>query len=568
MSRVTKMFILSHRKKVYYTMNIYEWLTNQKTRKILCRQSLYLFGIYYFREYFTHVSPEFHKEKCRIIQKLWKHWEPRFLVDCEFRWSAKSSWGKIDFIRRICYWDSKYMLYGSLDKNIAADALLDISLELQTNERIIKDFWQLFFDTEKNKSKKTWVTNFLTSNWIRVQALTTWQPIRWKLFKWIRPDYIVYDDFENNQTKVSAALTRQVKSHFDEMFGAVAPYWIVIFYCNKISDTWSVAWLYDKFEDNREGIIFEKAVIEKDEITWKSKYVMTDKESDEINVKIDKLKWVISLESVKKTMNKDGRKLFEQEMLNMPLVDWERFFDVEMIDDRIQYLKDREYRKEWNWRIWEEYNWLDEYCIAADVSEWYWLDSSVIEVINQKTWEQVWEFESNQIPPWLLADELIDCSENYWDARLTPERNSIWNAVITSIQEKWFWSLLTTQKVINKKWWWTENRYWWYTNSTSKSKMLFDFQRDFNDGSLIINSLPLLREMRWFANWDLKASNFDEEQTNHFDRVMAMAIANQSRSMVNSFAIDKKSINIGEKWAVTSMDLQFRGGRWRGNFKH
>jgi uncharacterized protein (DUF169 family) len=54
--------------------------------------------------------------------------------------------------------------------------------------------------------------------------------------------------------------------------------------------------------------------------------------------------------------------------------------------------------------------------------------------------------------------------------------------------------------------------------------MLFDFQRDFNDGSLVIKSLPLLREMRAFANGDLKMANFDDEVSNHFDRVMAMAI--------------------------------------------
>jgi hypothetical protein len=32
------------------------------------------------------------------------------------------------------------MLYGSLDKKIAENALLDISIELQTNVRVINDF--------------------------------------------------------------------------------------------------------------------------------------------------------------------------------------------------------------------------------------------------------------------------------------------------------------------------------------------------------------------------------------------------------------------------------------------
>jgi len=551
--------------------DIFELLKDSKARYGLCKNSLYLFGIYYFRHYFTHISPEFHKERCLFSQSLGEYWKPRYMTDCEFRWSAKTSWAKIDFIRRICYADRKMMLYWSLDKKIAENALLDISIELQTNPLIIRDFWQLFFDNDskEKKSKKTWVADFLTSNWVRVQAITTWQPIRGMIYNAVRPDYLVYDDFENNKTKKSTALTRQVIEHFDEMFPAIAPHGIVYFLCNKISDTWSVAWLYDKLENNPEWVIYEKAVIENDEVTWKDKYVKTDREANKLNEVRTKEKRVTSLESLKRTLNKDGRKIFEQEMLNLPVVDWERFFDVEMIDQAIEIAKTYEFEKDWNWKVWQEYNWLDDYKIAADVSEWYWLDSSVIQVINISTWEQVAEFESNQIPTWLLASELIAASENYWDCTVTPERNSIWNAVITSMQEKGYWNLLTTQKVINKKGWWKENRYWWYTNSTSKPKMLFDLQRDFNDWSLIIKSLPLLREMRAFANWDLKAASFDEEVSNHFDRVMAMAIANQTKLLQWQFAIKEKKHNIwSSEPAASWMEVKFSWWKFRAKFKH
>jgi hypothetical protein len=254
-------------------------------------------------------------------------------------------------------------------------------------------------------------------------------------------------------------------------------------------------------------------------------------------------------------------------MLNIPLVDWERFFDINKIDEEILRAKEEHFDRDGAWKIWEEYDPMCEYKISADVSEWYGLDSSVIEIINITNWEQIAEFESNQIPPWELADELIDASENYWNCSITPERNSIGNAVITSIQEKGKWHLLTRQKVINKKWGWSENRYGWYTNSTSKSKMLFDLQRDFNNGSLIINSLPALREMRAFANWDLKVASFDEEVSNHFDRVMALAIWNQTRSEVESFAIKEKRHNIGESTAAKWMDIKFKGWKWRADFK-
>jgi len=548
--------------------DIFTLMQDRKTRLQLCKKSLYLFAIYYFGKYFSHKSAEFHKERCKIKQRLWRSWEPRFLVDCEFRWSAKTSLEKIDFIRRICYKEREMMLYWSFDKKNAENALLDIAIELQTNPKIISDFWQVFFDdsTEK-KSKKTWVSNFLTSNWIRVMAITTWQPIRWLIFWPTRPDYIVYDDFENNDTKKSLAKTRSVIDHFDEMFPAIAPHGIVVFLCNKISDTGSVAWLYDKFENSPTGIIFEKAVIENDEITWKDKYVETDEEANKINAERDQKKWVLSLESLKRDWNKDGRPIFEQEMLNQPLVDWERFFDIELIDARIEEVKKIKFVRDGNWKVWQEYNWLDNYKIWADVSEWYWLDSSVWEVINITTWEQVAEYESNLIPPWWFADELIGASGNYWDCTVTPERNSIGNAVITSIQEKEHWHLLTTQKVLNSKTKQRETRYWWNTNWSSKPKMLFDFQRDFNNGDLIIFSLPLLREMRSFTNWDLKCVSFDDEVSNHFDRVMAMAITNQTKLMWGQFAINNKKSNIGQETAATWMELQYKRWQFRAKFR-
>lgn len=556
-------------KDILMTQDLFNIMQDRKARYLLCRDSLYLFWLYYYRKYFTHKSPPFHKERCKITQGLWENWKPRFFVDCEFRWWAKTSWAKIEFARRICYWDRKMMLYWSVDKKNAENALLDIALELQTNDLIIRDFWQLFYDTDKTekKSKKSWISDFLTSNWVRVQAITTWQPIRWLIFWPNRPDFLVYDDFETNITKKSSALTRKVIEHFDEMLPAIAPHWIVIFLCNKISDTWSVAWLYDKFENNPEWVIFEKAIVEGQEIVWKDKYVYTDKEAEEINQTREKHKRVSSLESLKRTLNKDGRKIYEQEYLNMPLVDGERFFDVDMIDSVMVEASKKEFNRDGSWKIWQEYNWLDKYKIAADVSEGYWLDSSVIQVLNITTGEQVAEFESNQIPPWMLADELIAASENYWDCTITPERNSIGNAVITSIQEKGYWHLLTTQKVINKKWGWTENRYWWYTNSTSKSKMLFDLQRDFNDGAIIINSLSLLREMRAFANGDLNVASFDEEVSNHFDRVMAMAIVNQAKTIKGEFAIKEKKNNIGESPAPTSIEVKYRRGKFRAKFR-
>ena len=53
------------------------------------------------------------------------------------------------------------MLYWSLDKKIAENALLDISIELQTNAKLIKDFGQLFFDESNPPFGRKLITKVL-----------------------------------------------------------------------------------------------------------------------------------------------------------------------------------------------------------------------------------------------------------------------------------------------------------------------------------------------------------------------------------------------------------------------
>ena len=130
--------------------------------------------------------------------------------------------------------------------------------------------------------------------------------------------------------------------------------------------------------------------------------------------------------------------------------------------------------------------------------------------------------------------------------------------------EKWYWYLLTTQKILNSKTKKKENRYWWNTSNASKPKMLFDLQRDFNNWDLIIFSVPLLREMRAFSNWDLKVASFDEELSNHFDRVIAMAICNQTKIRKSEFAIDNKKHKIWENASPNNIEVQYL---WRWKFK-
>src|SRR5690606_2933860 len=73
-------------------------------------------------------------------------------------------------------------------------------------------------------------------------------------------------------------------------------------------------------------------------------------------------------------------------------------------------------------------------------------------------------------------------------------------------------------------------KYGWRTGGDTKPTMLFDFKRDFENGIIEINSIPLLREMRAFTNKDITYKPHDPEASNHFDRVIAFAILWQMRN--------------------------------------
>lgn len=510
-------------------MTIKEILLDREMRLYACSKSLLLFSLYYFPHYWSHKSSNFHKEFCSWLDSLDK-WDLQYLVLCWFRWSSKTSFAKQDLIRNIVYGKKKMCLFVSYDEDTSRDNLFDVALELQTNKRLIADFWQLYYDTSnEKKSKKTSVWNFLTANWIRVLASSVKKTIRWKAFSWWRPDYVILDDFENNDTKVSNLKTKRVINYFDELLWWLGPWAWAIFCCNKISDTGSVAWLYDKFEWDKNAKIIEKAVIENGEITWKDRYVMTDKEQYERNKMIEnKREWVFSLESLKRTMNKDGRRVFEQEMLNLPMVDWDRFFDTIKVDKLLIWLKWYSYDKDWRWKVWNYYDNTCSYIFGVDVSEWFWLDSSVICVLNRDTMEQVAEYEYSYADPEMLSNEIISAHRNYWGKWLIIiERNSIWNTIIEKMKEKWMSRYMPLERVRNDVKMTYLEKYWFQSNKVTRPKILFNFKEIFESWLVWIFSVPLLQEMRWFSILDIRYKPFDplDDLTNHFDRVMAFAIA-------------------------------------------
>ena len=151
-----------------------------------------------------------------------------------------------------------------------------------------------------------------------------------------------------------------------------------------------------------------------------------------------------------------------------------------------------------------------------------------------KTGVQLAEYESNRCPTDVLALLMKNEAVSAKNCLICPERNSIGVAVINELKHLDYWEIYR-ERVVDKVTEQIITKFGWHTNSKTKPLMLFELKRDFEAGLIEINSKPLLREMRSLTNGDVTYSNFDPEASNHFDRVIAMAIGWQMRNAVQSF---------------------------------
>lgn len=290
-------------------------LINKKDRIVLCKNSILLFGLYYFPEFFSHESPQFHYDMCRLL--AFNGFQ--YLIEILYRGSAKTSWAKIKVIHAICYKYKRHIFYGCFESETAESHLYDIAVQLQTNEHLVKDFGQLFYEPEdaQKKSEKKSVKEFITANGVKVKATSVSKSPRGKLYQNFRPDLVILDDFENNKTKDSDAYTSRTLKFIEELITGASADCNILFLCNRISKSGAVAYLEGKAKGNNNWRLFEKQLIENGEITWPAKFVWTNEEAKRINDLVkDPLERVFSIEQMKSDF---GTRVFNQEYLNIPV---------------------------------------------------------------------------------------------------------------------------------------------------------------------------------------------------------------------------------------------------------
>lgn len=317
-----------------------EILSKKETRVYYLQHNFLTFCLYYFSNSFHYprVAP-FHKDWCLAIQEWWNvyiEW---------FRESAKTMivWMMYD-IWCIVYQKKRFICALSYDWSSAKDYLFKIAIQLQTNEKLINDFWQLFYWdwTQVRKSQRKSIAEFITENDVKLKAFSIWTSMRWQTFMskdWmVRPDSLIMDDID---VLKSVQNPRIIEDNFrfieDEVFWWLSNYCQIRVLGNVIKEDWLNPRIREKVKKLPNWVVFHQPII----VNWvpaRDRYVLTDKEAEERNKWItDPKAMVISLESKLKELWQTS---FNQNMLLIPEKDWEKLIKlkhIKMFDEEIKY---------------------------------------------------------------------------------------------------------------------------------------------------------------------------------------------------------------------------------------
>lgn len=226
-----------------------------------------------------------------------------------FRESAKTSIAKGLIVYLICEKKRRYINVDSFDKSNSEAVLFDVANSLMTNKRLIQDFGQLFTRTRlQNEMTLQRIGKFLTRNGVMVEAHSTSESVRGRLYRDQRPDFVLIDDFETNKTKDSKARILEVQKHIDEMATGLASEAAVLYLCNYITEFGVVRRLIDRAKDDARLIVHNVPAIIDGLTAWPAKYALTDDEA----TRTEK----VSLEDKKRQV---GPVVFSAEMLNQPI---------------------------------------------------------------------------------------------------------------------------------------------------------------------------------------------------------------------------------------------------------
>jgi len=208
-------------------------------------------------------------------------------------------------------------------------------------------------------------------------------------------------------------------------------------------------------------------------------------------------------------------------------------FDQDNLNIRLQN-DVREPEINGDWHVFHNFIPTHRYGMGADVSEGIGRDACTAVIFdfsakvgNTTVPKVVARYMNKHIDPTTFAFELSQMGAQYGGCIIAVERNNHGHATLAKLKE-----LYHNIYVEHKTDKWTNQpteKLGWHTTAASKPQLLMDFKFAVENDEITICDRSILFELKKYGSLDLRQIKYDEKLSNHFDLVMAIAIAYEMR---------------------------------------
>lgn len=220
-----------------------------------------------------------------------------------------------------------------------------------------------------------------------------------------------------------------------------------------------------------------------------------------------------------------------------------KMFDLNKLSEQAQYEIKPEIVGDWSY--YEMPKSGHSYIIGGDPSEGIGSDHSAAVVVDttKDKYKVVATYKNNQMPPDLFAFELRDKGLLYNSAFIVPEKNAMGYATVSKLKEIYPAHLIYAEERTDKEDDKILDSLGWRTTGATKPKMMYALSNLLNEDALIIPDKTIIHEMRVYDKREVMDTRLDENKTNHFDMLMALAMAIQGSKVYQSTSETIMSFN-------------------------
>lgn len=461
------------------------------------RKKFYLFVARLYPRYFESKKAPFHDEMVEhFIKSYLGH---QNYINIGFRGCAKTSMKKLFDV---------YVLLN--DQNATRKYLKVLTRDLTNSRQIVTDVYNLILeaheiygdvfdqgevgDSDKKRKAEQTMKSFTLKNGVKYNSGTVGQIQRGHVQDAYRPDFVWFEDIEDQESVRSIAITQGVISKSDEAIQGMAVKGNYVVTANYISDQGSVQWFLNQ------GITQQIIpIINQDGVIAWDRYDQS---------------WI---EEKKQTADD-----WEGDYMCNPVASGELFFDRTIIEKALEKAEDAKDSFA-DVKIWDTYRPDHRYGIGADTSEGIGRDANALVIMDYQKGKVVGTYHNNQIAPDMFGHLMCQVGKKYGDCLLAPELNNTGHATITAIKENLYplvYKAENTTAFTDSQ----TQKLGWVMSGRTKNTAFFKFKKDFEDGQITILDRELLEEMRAYTNADLTDAK-KGVITRHFDLLIAAVIA-------------------------------------------